>query len=953
MGVELGVEGRGLRLLGMEGERTVAFCYREGWTLPISVAHFVGEFAWLIILVTYGWDFFATMSVSSSLDTTGQCPSPEGCGSSASLMVALSAIQPLIVLCGMAGIYVYLVACFKGNEDGTGASLHAGARLLYWLGCFSGIVLVIAQLWSISAGVSTQVLLGPTLAPDNGLRRLAEASGAVPPPSSMCTGNANHQENVICDLGTVLREDADVTVGSTQLDCCDDHRVTGMCAGNHDKTQEPDVSCQSPLSAKNNWRSIQGRSPEKCCECITGDLDVPRGFCVATADTRNIETAILADNACTRMMKYSACGSDDDISLCATANPPPDECAQCAETGPSYGTFEYLADQFPTRMQSLCMTANRYGCTYIFRRATEVEQCVEGMCSVNSIAHDFECSEPMVLKAKSSSIAGASDEICCHKTGLCVGNSNTTLEPDFACVAPGTPRENSDSIIGRSQEKCCTVTGMCSGNDDKDREPDVSCTSPSLLRSDSATIESRDPAVCCHTTGMCKGNTDVDSEPGIECAAPSQLVAHAAIVSGRDNSSCCHVTGMCTGNTDRSAEPNIDCVFPKVPVVDASGKDKSSWTVGRHTSDCCYVTEMCAGNTDSEGEPPVACAAPQSPLHNAHMVVGRIPEKCCTIQGMCSGNVDNVHEPDIQCPGQRTPKDEWAMISARDPETCCQCVDNPEDLVDAYCVTTADEHVDGDHTVSTYQAGQNECTDIMVYASCEGEAVACREDPTYHGANSDICAACAEEAPYPSFQSKADANTAQTMCIGGDNKYDCTYIFRRSLAGQRCVTGMCAGNSDPTIDPDITCTFPSVPVGRATKKAGRTEDECCIRSGMCANNTNAQHEPAIECPPPFVPRPHAEDVQGRGVSRCCITTGKCTGNIDRTLEPDIVCDAPSVLADYSSEKDGRDKATCCQKQGMCAGNVSDSFSALCAPVGHQVKCSTAFLFSGLIYLILR
>ena len=46
VGVELGVEGRGLRLLGMEGERTVAFCYREGWTLRTSSASSRGSSFW-------------------------------------------------------------------------------------------------------------------------------------------------------------------------------------------------------------------------------------------------------------------------------------------------------------------------------------------------------------------------------------------------------------------------------------------------------------------------------------------------------------------------------------------------------------------------------------------------------------------------------------------------------------------------------------------------------------------------------------------------------------------------------------------------------------------------------------------------------------------------------------------------------------------------------------------
>ena len=35
--------------------------------------------------------------------------------------------------------------------------------------------------------------------------------------------------------------------------------------------------------------------------------------------------------------------------------------------------------------------------------------------------------------------------------------------------------------------------------------------------------------------------------------------------------------------------------------------------------------------------------------------------------------------------------------------------------------------------------------------------------------------------------------------------YACTYINRRSRVSSRCIMGMCAGNTDVAIDPDIEC----------------------------------------------------------------------------------------------------------------------------------------------------
>jgi hypothetical protein len=59
----------------------------------------------------------------------------------------------------------------------------------------------------------------------------------------------------------------------------------------------------------------------------------------------------------------------------------------------------------------------------------------------------------------------------------------------------------------------------------------------------------------------------------------------------------------------------------------------------------------------------------------------------------------------------------------------------------------------------------------------------------------------------------------------------CIYSFRRSMSAKRCISGMCAGNSDTSIDPDVRCAAPSVLSPSASMIAGRDQATCCIRTG--------------------------------------------------------------------------------------------------------------------------
>ena len=76
----------------------------------------------------------------------------------------------------------------------------------------------------------------------------------------------------------------------------------------------------------------------------------------------------------------------------------------------------------------------------------------------------------------------------------------------------------------------------------------------------------------------------------------------------------------------------------------------------------------------------------------------------------------------------------------------------------------------------------------------------------------------------------------------------------------KCIKGMCEGNSDSEAEPDIVCPEPKVIIEGAV---GRDEDSCCIASGMCVGNTDTETEPDIECTAPSVLRPTPALRQGR------------------------------------------------------------------------------------------
>ena len=458
---------------------------------------------------------------------------------------------------------------------------------------------------------------------------------------------------------------------------------------------------------------------------------------------------------------------------------------------------------------------------------------------------------------------------------------------DFECTGVSIPDPQASDVVqtgeADDQGRCCKIVGMCSGNDAP--QADVGCAPPSQLVPDARTIHARDADTCCHTTGMCKGNSNVGAEPDIECEAADLLQPkpHGELIRGRDTDACCKPL-FCAGNANEEMFPNVVCEAPKSLRTDAST------TRGRDASVCCVANGLCAGNDDPGA--------------------------------------------DVQCPPPRTLKQNARSIYGHSPDECCEC-DPHAESVNAYCLaTSSDESIalDGD-TDNVVQLADNHCTQVMAYAGdgqtgCNGVYEPCRTDSTAELPGGRKCEDCQAFAPYPTFQQLADQNTAQSLCVGEfigwtsegvSRHFTCTYVFRRSDG--RCITGMCTGNSDKEIDPDIECPGDRVLVQNSQDVAGRTVGECCTRRGYCTRNSAREHQPDITCEPPMRLIGGADAIIGRSEEACCERTGMCTGNTDGSA--DVICDADSheTLKPDSASIEGRTQAVCCEITGMCRGNT--------------------------------
>jgi hypothetical protein len=92
-----------------------------------------------------------------------------------------------------------------------------------------------------------------------------------------------------------------------------------------------------------------------------------------------------------------------------------------------------------------------------------------------------------------------------------------------------------------------------------------------------------------------------------------------------------------------------------------------------------------------------------------------------------------------------------------------------------------------------------------------------------------VDATCAEDVPFESFQVLADDSVhtdtnGQALCMSAG--FECSYTFSRAQQTHRCITGMCAKNSDLSIDPDIECSPPAVLRESAGSMEGRDEATC-------------------------------------------------------------------------------------------------------------------------------
>ena len=182
-----------------------------------------------------------------------------------------------------------------------------------------------------------------------------------------------------------------------------------MCAGNTAQVQEPNVVCPRPLSAVSHpLSSVQGRTQDECCQCVTGPAQIPTGYCV---DTENLlgsdDTLYEAHTQCSAVMRFAGCGGVSDIERCAgelqtyrdsilpenwggddyrmghqegVISP---ECFACYDD--AYDKFEWSATYHAQEMQDMCVRVGGGSlCTYEFRETTANYTCRDQYCTQKS-----------------------------------------------------------------------------------------------------------------------------------------------------------------------------------------------------------------------------------------------------------------------------------------------------------------------------------------------------------------------------------------------------------------------------------------------------------------------------------------------------------------------------------------------------------------------------------------
>lgn len=704
--------------------------------------HCCCELAWVLLTLLVGFNTWSAWLVAwNLLPDDGHCPDPASCGSAASWFVGFAVWQPLLTVAGALGLLVRPVA----SEPQVHHVSQMVFSAIYWCGCVTGLIVVVAQLVVVVGGTSGLLTDLDNIAPTR-----SGTSGAAA--AATCTVWISQGRVEAARGGRRAQEETQPTGGV----------VTGMCAGNTYVSEEPDIECPAPSLPRQDYYEIAGRDVATCCGCEVGIRDFADGKCVLTADPDPT-----LDNVCTAVMRYAECGSDAQIAACI-ANP--DSCDHCAQRSP-FPAFAHLAEVDSSRASSLCISSDRFGCTFMFSRLAHRASCIDDRCAGNTAlgVHDVHCEAPTSLLPDAERTRGRNASSCCHISGMCIGNSDGVTEPDVVCEAPGELRPGAEMVVGRDETTCCVTQGKCVGNTDSAAEPDVMCESPSELKPQAAMIAGRDEQACCHVTGMCVGNTHAGAEPDIVCPGVGHIKPDANLIKGRQYTQCCYVTGMCVGNSDLVTEPDIVC-----NEIDerASLLGRAAETTGRDYESCCHITGYCDANTNPEED--VVCVAPATAVDNAAAVLrGGTAHTCCHTVGMCAGNTDQLAQPDIVCAAPSVLVANPSAVQGRGDE-CCVCHAHP--LARAQCVMEADQRPELD----------NRCTRVMLYAGCEDDEtiLACAAEP----AGSAACRNCADSS-FEAFYARAAADrtgrsglgaierlSAQELCMEGE-LYACHYDF--------------------------------------------------------------------------------------------------------------------------------------------------------------------------------
>eukprot|EP01045_Picozoa_sp_COSAG04_P000107 COSAG04_NODE_2_length_56781_cov_25.092252_31_plen_3914_part_00 len=690
-----------------------------------------------------------------------------------------------------------------------------------------------------------------------------------------------------CGSGFHLRPEAEASLpppgtAVSQTSCCSED-VSGMCSGNTDGN---DFSC--PLLGyarkehsdfiENDFSGSAEEQVAACCDRLycTG-TECGDGYC-PKADAEHLPPAGVAAS------QAECCDSDTASSTrCAT------------------GTYKVCG--------SAAADAGCEPCSPVANSA--FYSSLNCTTSTNSRVDDC---EPGFYK-EPGGIASADRCTPCRPV------AHRGINATYTCTSWSDTRVSACqfgyTIVtgGAGEADTCTVRGMCAGNEDPATEPDVHCSQPSELRPSAHQIVGRTASICCHVTGMCIGNDDNATDT--QCGIGFTRKPYSSMISvvGADTSAraaCC----------DRIFCRPSDCGGGFQLKPDAESTLPPAGTITSQAVCCSMVIEgMCSGNTD--GNDFVCPLVGYMVKPNASFIPAAGND---TLEARTATCCDRLFCTGAECGDGYRPKPDAAAlpppgVAVSQGQCCVAATTTVSCAMDTYKVfgaTSTDDRCEPCTPVSNAASSASvECT------SAEDTRVGACNAGFYKAAGgyraSDACVACTQV-------EHASGTASYTCTSGSDTRVSaCEFGYTRVAGGageaDACIVqGMCAGNADPAVEPDVLCSQPSELRPSAHRIMGRTATICCHVTGMCIGNTDRTED--IRCA--------TGEVAVFGASRLRIAAGCCEA-VDACANVSCSIPSPSSCQTGGACRSGHCQPTQWLAEGSpCNDGVDDTSNDVCS-----------------------